>query len=94
MNSPPRGGDKRGEVNKNRVVIKPPGVFNKMAPRVGLEPTTTRLTAGCSTIELSRNVRLTLTMITQTHKSVNPYPQKNYFENLSKLDMNTRTGEK
>ena len=27
----------------------------KMAPRVGLEPTTTRLTAGCSTIELSRS---------------------------------------
>ena len=27
-----------------------------MAPRVGLEPTTYRLTAGCSTIELSRNV--------------------------------------
>jgi hypothetical protein len=26
-----------------------------MAPRVGLEPTTYRLTAGCSTIELSRN---------------------------------------
>ena len=27
----------------------------RMAPRVGLEPTTLRLTAGCSTIELSRN---------------------------------------
>ena len=27
----------------------------KMAPRVGLEPTAYRLTAGCSTIELSRN---------------------------------------
>ena len=27
------------------------------APRVGLEPTTTRLTAECSTIELSRNKR-------------------------------------
>ena len=26
-----------------------------MAPRVGLEPTTTRLTAGCSTIELPRS---------------------------------------
>ena len=26
-----------------------------MAPRVGLEPTTYRLTAGCSTIELPRN---------------------------------------
>ncbi len=28
----------------------------KMAPRVGLEPTTYRLTAGCSAIELPRNV--------------------------------------
>ena len=27
-----------------------------MAPRAGLEPTTYRLTAGCSTIELSRNI--------------------------------------
>ena len=27
-----------------------------MAPRAGLEPATTRLTAGCSTIELPRNV--------------------------------------
>ena len=31
-----------------------------LAPRVGLEPTTTRLTAECSTIELSRNVRIVL----------------------------------
>src|SRR5689334_15616125 len=29
-----------------------------MAPAVGLEPTTTRLTAGCSTIELRRNRRI------------------------------------
>ena len=28
-----------------------------MAPRVGLEPTTYRLTAGCSAIELPRNIR-------------------------------------
>ena len=28
----------------------------KMAPEVGLEPTTLRLTAACSTIELSRNL--------------------------------------
>ena len=27
-----------------------------LAPRVGLEPTTTRLTAECSTIELSRKI--------------------------------------
>ena len=30
--------------------------FSSLAPRVGLEPTTTRLTAECSTIELSRNI--------------------------------------
>ena len=29
--------------------------LKKMAPRVGFEPTTARLTAGCSTVELSRN---------------------------------------
>ena len=28
----------------------------RLTPRVGLEPTTTRLTAECSTIELSRNI--------------------------------------
>jgi hypothetical protein len=27
-----------------------------MAPRVGFEPTTARLTAGCSTVELSRSL--------------------------------------
>ena len=44
-------------------------VYKKMAPRVGLEPTTTRLTAGCSTIELPRSVKaiiqLTIFIITQ-----------------------------
>src|SRR5690606_33785873 len=29
-----------------------------MAPRVGFDPTTYRLTAGCSTIELPRNIHL------------------------------------
>ena len=38
-------------------------VFNyvEQAPRVGLEPTTPRLTAVCSTIELSRNNRKDIT---------------------------------
>ena len=31
--------------------------FIPSAPRVGLEPTTLRLTVACSTIELSRNVQ-------------------------------------
>lgn len=30
-------------------------IVGKMAPRVGLEPTTNRLTADCSTVELPRN---------------------------------------
>ena len=40
-------------------VLSPLGVSNvsdKKTPRVGLEPTTTRLTAECSTIELSRKI--------------------------------------
>ena len=43
-------------------VLSPLGVSNvsdKKTPRVGLEPTTTRLTAECSTIELSRNINST-----------------------------------
>src|SRR5271167_218263 len=32
------------------------GVDSRMAPQVGLEPTTLRLTAGCSAIELLRSV--------------------------------------
>ena len=32
--------------------------FGFLAPQVGLEPTTTRLTAGCSTIELWRNISI------------------------------------
>ena len=45
---------------KQRIVIKkqarklPPGLLVFMAPRVGLEPTTLRLTAECSAIELLR----------------------------------------
>ena len=32
-------------------------IYLKKTPRVGLEPTTLRLTAECSTIELSRNIK-------------------------------------
>ena len=42
----------------NRLTMEPK---KKKTPRVGLEPTTTRLTAECSTIELSRNISLHLT---------------------------------
>ena len=38
----------------NKNVWKSSPIFILTAPRVGLEPTTTRLTAECSTIELSR----------------------------------------
>ena len=43
-------------------------ILKNVAPRVGLEPTTYRLTAGCSTIELSRrtNYRLTARVIIST----------------------------
>ena len=30
-------------------------IFEILAPRVGFEPTTLRLTAGCSAVELPRN---------------------------------------
>ena len=35
-------------------------LLKKITPRVGLEPTTPRLTAVCSTIELSRNIYVIL----------------------------------
>ena len=37
------------------VLLRPLGQLSKMAPQVGFEPTTTRLTAECSTTELLRN---------------------------------------
>ena len=52
-----------------------------MAPRVGLEPTTTRLTAECSTIELSRNA-LAETIIHKTLAAVN---SKSYLSNQENL---------
>src|SRR5882672_4782998 len=45
---------------KRRAAVKLPPAGSRrleMAPQVGLEPTTLRLTAGCSTIELLRNSR-------------------------------------
>ena len=45
----------------NRLTMEPQYLFSyEKTPRVGLEPTTTRLTAECSTIELSRNIYLTI----------------------------------
>src|SRR5258705_9412420 len=44
------------------LIEKPPQLselqgLSKLAPRVGFEPTTLRLTAGCSAVELPRNDR-------------------------------------
>ena len=44
---------KRLKTTKNP--FKKKRVFRLLAPRVGFEPTTNRLTADCSTAELSRN---------------------------------------
>ena len=37
------------------MLLRPLGQLSNMAPQVGLEPTTDRLTADCSTTELLRN---------------------------------------
>ena len=47
----------------NRLTMEPK---KKKTPRVGLEPTTTRLTAECSTIELSRIIQKVYTFKTDT----------------------------
>ena len=52
--------DRTGMILSNRRILSPvrlpiPPLRLKLAPRVGLEPTAYRLTAGCSTIELPRN---------------------------------------
>lgn len=49
--APRKGSGDRAVLTENDVVRQ----FGEKAPRVGLEPTTNRLTAGCSTIELSGN---------------------------------------
>jgi hypothetical protein len=44
-----------GATFKNRSPVGRKKSVGFLAPRVGFEPTTLRLTAGCSTIELPRN---------------------------------------
>ena len=41
--------------SKKAGILSDTGLLFLMAPRVGLEPTTLRLTVACSTIELPRN---------------------------------------
>src|SRR3954462_7842927 len=52
---PPDEGGNGPQENRNARVLRPVRNLDESAPRVGLEPTTFRLTAGCSTIELPRN---------------------------------------
>ena len=49
--------------HRRRVVQK--NAKKELAPQVGLEPTTLRLTAGCSAIELLRNTCLSAEKVTQ-----------------------------
>ena len=53
--------NRTGTVFEDRRILSPvrlpvPPLRQEMAPRVGLEPTTYRLTAGCSTVELPWNM--------------------------------------
>lgn len=49
-----------GQTDRGTIIVKGRGAkpMKGKAPRVGLEPTTIPLTAGCSTIELSRKMSL------------------------------------
>jgi hypothetical protein len=60
----PRDVHSRGFLHKKR--HQP--VSEKMAPRVGLEPTTLRLTAECSAIELPRSVLQCDTVVNKQHR--------------------------
>jgi hypothetical protein len=51
----PDGNGKRSAWQKEKAAGVFPAAFKVMAPQVGLEPTTLRLTAECSAIELLRN---------------------------------------
>ena len=52
---PPWKGDVLTAWPWSHIYLLHKNILHKITPRVGLEPTTTRLTAECSTIELSRN---------------------------------------
>ena len=47
-----------GEVPGRQTGVQPEVFVGKLAPQVGLEPTTRALTVRCSTIELLRNVKV------------------------------------
>ena len=53
---PPWKGDVLTAWPWSHIYLLHKNILHKITPRVGLEPTTTRLTAECSTIELSRKM--------------------------------------
>ncbi len=69
--------NRTGTIPKDRRILSPvrlpvppprqlsPSTTVLMAPRVGFEPTTYRLTAGCSTVELPRNVLFGSVLLSQ-----------------------------
>ena len=67
----PKRDDTQRSLARRRLLTRQCEVSNvkNSAPRVGLEPTTNRLTAGCSTIELSGNyLRLPTNRLIPTHR--------------------------
>ena len=69
-----------------------------MAPQVGLEPTTLRLTAECSTAELLRNIFFYINIISLEIKNVNSIYKKNNFFlkllSLIQLKLNNKKARK
>ena len=55
---PPWKGDVLTAWPWSHICLLHKNILHKITPRVGLEPTTTRLTAECSTIELSRIIKV------------------------------------
>ena len=73
----------------NRLTMEPHSP-SRLTPRVGLEPTTTRLTAECSTIELSRKVK-GLYLQNRTPKQIPDFRLLSWlsFRPISKCQLNT-----
>ena len=63
---PPWKGDVLTAWPWSHIYLLHKNILHKITPRVGLEPTTTRLTAECSTIELSRIIQKVYTFKTDT----------------------------
>lgn len=63
--------------------------LRNMAPRVGFEPTTYRLTADCSAIELPRNIFLRLIAFMTDHSisKQNQFAKPKFLQNINILDF-------